>query len=122
MDTDSIDLLQFHWWDYQDNNYLDALRYLSELQSDGKIKHLGLTNFDTERLKRITEAGIKIISNQVQFSIIDRRPEVLMIEFCQQHNIKLLTYGTICGGLLSDKYFGKAEPRSAELTTVSLKK
>ncbi len=122
MGVKCIDLLQFHWWDYSNSNYLDALRYLSELQKEGNIKHLALTNFDTERLKIIHEAGIKIVSNQVQFSIIDRRPEVRMIPFCQQHDIKLLTYGTLCGGLLSEKYLGKPEPKSGDLTTISLKK
>ena len=66
--------------------------------------------------------GIKIVSNQVQFSVIDRRPEVQMSQFCQQHDIKLLAYGTLCGGLLSDKYLGAPEPRGGELTTASLKK
>ena len=108
--------------DYRNSNYLDALRYLSELQKEGKIKHLALTNFDTERMKIIHEAGIKIVSNQVQYSIVDRRPEVRMVQFCQQHDIKLLTYGTLCGGLISEKYLGKPEPRREELTTVSLKK
>ena len=122
MGVDCIDLLQFHWWDYQNSNYLDALRYLSELQAEGKIRHLALTNFDTERLRIIGEAGIKIVSNQVQYSIIDRRPEVKMVPFCLKHGIKLLTYGTLCGGLLSEKYLGKAEPRGGDLTTVSLKK
>ncbi|MHC5719280.1 MAG: aldo/keto reductase, partial [Nostoc sp.] len=65
MNVESLDLMQFHWWEYQDKNYLDALKYLAELQTEGKIKHLGLTNFDTEHLKIITEAGIKIVSNQV---------------------------------------------------------
>ena len=122
MGVECLDMLQFHWWDYGDSNYLDALRYLAELQKEGKIKHLALTNFDTERLQIIQAAGIKIVSNQVQFSIIDRRPEVRMIPFCQQHNIKLLTYGTVCGGLLSEKYLGKPEPRREDLNTVSLKK
>lgn len=122
MAAESIDLLQFHWWDYQNDNYIDALRYLSELQKEGKIKHLALTNFDTERLRIIGEAGIRIVSNQVQYSIIDRRPEVRMVPFCLKHDIKLLTYGTLCGGLLSEKYLGKPEPRGADLTTVSLKK
>jgi aryl-alcohol dehydrogenase-like predicted oxidoreductase len=45
-----------------------------------------------------------------------------MIPFCQQHDIKLLTYGTLCGGLLSEKYLGKPEPKSGDLTTISLKK
>lgn len=81
-----------------------------------------MTNFDTEHLQIITEAGIKIVSNQVQFSLVDRRPEVNMIKFCQEHDIKLFTYGTVCGGLLSENYLGKPEPRSFDLTTVSLKK
>ncbi|MBD6619458.1 aldo/keto reductase [Komarekiella sp. 'clone 1'] len=122
MDVESLDLMQFHWWEYQDKNYLDALKYMTELQTEGKIKHLALTNFDTEHLKIITEAGIKIVSNQVQFSLVDRRPEVNMIQFCQQHDIKLFTYGTVCGGLLSEKYLGKPEPRGSELATVSLRK
>ncbi|BAY36681.1 aldo/keto reductase [Nostoc sp. NIES-2111] len=122
MDVESLDLMQFHWWEYQDKNYLDALKYMAELQSEGKIKHLALTNFDTEHLQIITEAGIKIVSNQVQFSLVDRRPEVNMVQFCQQHGIKLFTYGTLCGGFLSEKYLGKPEPRSFDLGTVSLRK
>jgi aryl-alcohol dehydrogenase-like predicted oxidoreductase len=122
MDVESLDLMQFHWWEYKDKNYLDALKYMTELQTEGKIKHLALTNFDTEHLQIITEAGIKIVSNQVQFSLVDRRPEVKMIKFCQEHDIKLFTYGTVCGGLLSEKYLGKPEPRSFDLTTVSLRK
>ena len=122
MDVESLDLMQFHWWEYSDKNYLDALKYMTELQIEGKIKHLALTNFDTEHLQIITEAGIKIVSNQVQFSLVDRRPEVKMIKFCQEHDIKLFSYGTICGGLLSEKYLDKPEPRSSYLETVSLKK
>ena len=45
-----------------------------------------------------------------------------MVQFCQQHDIKLFTYGTLCGGLLSEKYLGQPEPRGGELHTVSLKK
>ncbi|MBD2364708.1 aldo/keto reductase [Anabaena minutissima FACHB-250] len=122
MDVESLDLMQFHWWEYLDKNYLDALKYMAELQTEGKIKHLALTNFDTEHLQIITEAGIKIVSNQVQFSLVDRRPEVNMIKFCQQHDIKLFTYGSLCGGFLSEKYLGKPKPRSFDLTTVSLRK
>lgn len=122
MNVESLDLMQFHWWEYQDKNYLDALKYMAELQIQGKIKHLALTNFDTEHLQIITEAGIKIVSNQVQFSLVDRRPEVNMSKFCQQHGIKLFTYGSVCGGFLSDKYLGIPEPRSFDLTTVSLRK
>jgi len=122
MGVESLDLLQFHWWEYRDKNYIDALTYLAQLQQEGKIKHLALTNFDTERLKIILEAGIKIVSNQVQFSLIDRRPLIKMMPFCQEHHIQLLAYGTLCGGLLSEKYLEQPEPRGTALNTASLRK
>ena len=122
MDVDRLDLLQFHWWDYADANYLEALRYLAELRDEGKIHHLALTNFDTEHLNIIVEHGIRIVSNQVQYSLIDRRPEVQMSQFCQAHDIQLLTYGTVGGGLLSERYLGQPEPTRGVLTTASLRK
>ena len=122
MDVETLDLLQFHWWDYQDERYLDALSNLSELRDEGKIRHLALTNFDTKHLERIVNNGIRVVSNQVQYSLIDRRPELRMAQFCQEHDIKLLTYGTVCGGLLSEKYLRQPEPSVGALNTVSLRK
>ena len=122
MDVNHLDLLQLHWWDYNNPYYMDALKYLSELKDSGRIKHLGLTNFDTEHLQIILDSGVQIASNQVQYSIIDTRPEVQMIPLCSKHNINLLTYGTICGGLLSERYLGKAEPSGIDLNTLSLQK
>ena len=122
MGVGRLDLLQFHWWDYADARYLDALRHLADLQNDGKIRHLALTNFDTERLAVITGHGIRVRSNQVQYSLVDRRPASKMEAFCAAHGITLLTYGTLLGGLLSEKYLGHAEPSRGELTTASLQK
>jgi aryl-alcohol dehydrogenase-like predicted oxidoreductase len=122
MGVETLDLLQFHWWDYQDANYLDALTYLSQLRDAGKIRHVALTNFDTEHLKIIVDHGISVISNQVQYSLIDRRPEVQMSQFCQAHGIHLLTYGTFAGGLLSERYRGQPEPTRDMLTTASQRK
>src|SRR6266700_1109462 len=122
MGTDRLDLLQFHWWDYRDQRYLDALRHLADLQQDGKIRHLALTNFDTERFAIITGHGIPIVSNQVQYSLVDRRPAAKMEAFCAEHGITLLTYGTLLGGLLSEKYLDRPEPGRGELTTASLQK
>jgi len=123
MDVDYLDLLQFHWWDYNNEYYLDALKYLSELHDEGLIKHIGLTNFDTTRMQIMMDSGLQIISNQVQFSIIDRRPEVKMIPFCKEQNISLLAYGSLCGGLLSEQYLRKIqEPTAADLDTLSLRK
>ncbi len=117
-----LDLLQFHWWDYDDERYLDALKHLADLQYEGKIRHLALTNFDTEHLKIILDRGIRIVSNQVQYSLVDRRPEIQMASFCRDHGITLLAYGTLLGGLLSEKYLGRTEPLRSELNTASLQK
>ncbi|MFB5600008.1 MAG: aldo/keto reductase [Nitrososphaeraceae archaeon] len=123
MNVNSMDLLQFHWWDYNNPYYMDALKYLSELRDEGKINNIGLTNFDTERLQIMKDSDVQVVSNQVQFSIIDRRPEVKMIPFCLENNISLLAYGSICGGLLSERYLGRTNPPSAaELDTLSLRK
>ena len=122
MGVSMVDLLQFHWWDYNNPYYMDALKYLSDLRDEGKIKHIGLTNFDTERLQIMIDSDLQIVSNQVQYSIIDRRPEVKMIPFCLENNISLLCYGSICGGLMSERYLGRMRPSTAELNTLSLQK
>ncbi len=122
MGVERLDLLQFHWWDYRDDRYLEALSHLAALRDEGKIREVALTNFDTQRMRGIAQVGIRCVSNQVQYSLIDRRPEVVMAEFCQESGASLLAYGTVCGGLLSDRYLGQPEPPRALLNTASLGK
>lgn len=122
MDVERIDLLQFHWWDYADTGYLEALSILTDLKERGLIRHLALTNFDAEHLRLVVERDIPIVSNQVQYSLIDRRPQVAMAALCEEHNIHLLAYGCLAGGFLSERYLGAPEPRRFELVTASLQK
>ena len=122
MGMERLDLLQFHWWDYRDSRYLDALSHLADLRDEGKIREVALTNFDTQRMQDIANHGVRVVSNQVQYSLIDRRPEVAMAGFCQWHRSSLLAYGTLCGGLLSDRYLGQPEPGPGALNTASLRK
>ncbi len=122
MGVEALDLLQFHWWDYGDDQYLAALGHMVQLQQEGKIRHLALTNFDTQHLLRIIDHGITIVSNQVQYSLIDRRPERRMAPLCQERRMWLLAYGTLCGGFLSEKYLGQPEPGRWALETASLRK
>ena len=122
MGVERLDLLQFHWWDYRDDRYLEALSHLATLRDEGKIREVALTNFDTQRMREIAQTGIRCVSNQVQYSLIDRRPEVAMAEFCRESGASLLAYGTVCGGLLSDRYLGQPEPARALLNTASLGK
>ncbi|KAG1895760.1 Aldo keto reductase [Suillus fuscotomentosus] len=112
MRTTTVDLLQFHWQDYSDKGYLTALQILQDLQNEGLISAVGLCNFDAIRTDEIcTQLGPGfIVSNQVQFSLIDTRPLHGMADVCERHNVKLLTYGTLCGGFLADQWLNQPEP------------
>jgi aryl-alcohol dehydrogenase-like predicted oxidoreductase/enamine deaminase RidA (YjgF/YER057c/UK114 family) len=105
-----IDLLQFHWWQYRHPGYLDAMLELDRLRRDGLIGHLGVTNFDADHLRLLVTHGIPIVSNQVSFSLLDRRPEGRMTEVCREHGVKLLAYGVLAGGFLSDRWVDRPEP------------
>ncbi len=119
MNRDTIDLIQFHAWSYTDPSWLDALFYLDELKKEGVIHHIGLTNFDVAHLRMAVHSGIEIVSNQVCFSLLDQRPSAAMFDFCQQNNIKLLAYGTLAGGFLSERWLDSPEPELDTLNTWS---
>lgn len=111
MKTDKLDLVQFHWWSYSNQEYMNAMKHMVTLKNEGLIRHIGLTNFDTIRLKQMLDANIPIVSNQVSYSLLDWRPELKMVPVCEKHDVKLLCYGTLLGGFLSNRYLGKPEPR-----------
>lgn len=119
MQQTSIDLLQFHAWFYPDPRWLDGLFYLKELQEEGLIKHIGVTNFDSAHLRMACASGIPIVSNQICHSIIDQRASHQMKKVCETYGVKLLAFGTLAGGFLTDKWLGKSEPTNEELTTWS---
>ncbi|MEO6446275.1 MAG: aldo/keto reductase [Gemmatimonadaceae bacterium] len=114
-----IDLMQFHAWNYADPRWLDALYFLGELREQGVIRHLGLTNFDTAHLRIVLHSGIAVVSNQVSYSLVDRRAGGAMSELCLAHGVKLLAYGTVQGGWLTDKWLGTPEPDWDALDTWS---
>jgi aryl-alcohol dehydrogenase-like predicted oxidoreductase/enamine deaminase RidA (YjgF/YER057c/UK114 family) len=117
--VERIDLLQFHAWNYADPRWLDCLFWLQELKQEGLMHHVGLTNFDTAHLRVPLASGIDVVSNQVCFSLLDRRPEQRMLAFCQERGVKLLCYGTLAGGFLTERWLGKPEPDWERLETWS---
>jgi len=123
MQTDRLDLLQFHWWDYADSNYIGAIEQLASLKQVG---NLGLTNFDTKHMVGLLDRGAPIVSNQVSFSVLDTRPLQRMTAACLDKNVKLLCYGTLLGGFLSSRWLGKGDPSldpdTRLLSNVSLRK
>jgi aryl-alcohol dehydrogenase-like predicted oxidoreductase len=106
-----LDLVQFHWWDYAVERYIDAALALDRLRRVGKIARIGVTNFDTAHLAQLVDAGIPIVSHQIQYSLIDNRPDNGMVEYCRAHGIALLCYGTVCGGFLSERWLAKTVPK-----------
>ena len=110
LQSERIDLLQFHSWNYADPAWLDCLYWLHELKVEGLIAHLGLTNFDTAHLEMIVHSGIEVASNQVCYSLLDQRASGAMTAACVRHGVKLLAFGTVAGGFLSGKWLDQSEP------------
>ena len=119
MQLDTIDLLQFHAWYYPDPSWLDGLFYLKELKEEGLIQHIGVTNFDAAHLRIALASGIPIVSNQVCHSLIDTRASLDMADVCREYNVKLLAFGTLGGGFLTERWLDQPEPSFDELTTWS---
>ena len=114
--VECIDLLQLHWWSFEHPGYLDALIELNRLREEGLIRHLGVTNFNALHLDLVAAHGIPILTNQVSFSVLDRRAAGELSQVCTRHGIHLLAYGTLAGGLLSERWLGAAEPAPEDIT------
>lgn len=119
LQTERIDLMQFHAWNYADPRWLDGLFYLAELRKEGLIGNLGLTNFDTAHLRIALTSGIPVVSNQVCYSLLDQRASGAMTELCKEYDVQLLAFGTLAGGFLSEKWLNKPEPNASSLATWS---
>lgn len=109
--VERLDLVQFAWWDYRFPRYVETAMQLADLQQQGKIRHIGVTNFDSAHLKEIIDAGVPVLTNQVQYSVLDQRVEKGSTALMQEHDIKYLCYGVIAGGFLSDRYLNAPEPK-----------
>ena len=114
LQTDQLDLLQYHAWSYPDPAWLDTLFALQELKKEGLIKHLGVTNFDSAHLRIALASGIELVSNQVCYSLLDQRASGEMAVVCKEYDVKLLAFGTLAGGFLSERWLGKEEPNVDE--------
>lgn len=110
LNLDRLDLVQFHWWAYDIPGWLETAVWLKELQQAGKIDKVSGTNFDVAHIEAIIGAGVPIASLQLQYSLLDRRPEKRMVKLAAESNFALFCYGTVAGGFLGDRWLGKLEP------------
>ncbi len=109
--TERLDLVQFHWWDYTVPRYLEAIGWLNEMRAEGKVAHVGGTNFDSATSLEIINSGVPMVSMQVQYSLIDTRAERFLTRAALENDMWILCYGTVAGGFLGDRWLGQPEPQ-----------
>ncbi|WKZ41838.1 MAG: aldo/keto reductase [Anaerolineales bacterium] len=101
LQMDYLDLYLIHW-PSAGAKYEDAFRALNKLVSDGKVKHLGVSNFNLKLLKQSQELSeTPIITNQVPYSLSDRSyVKNGVLEYCQQNDIFVTAYSPVDEGNL----------------------
>ncbi len=93
--VERIDLYQFHAPD-PDVRIEDSVGELAKLQREGKIRHIGVSNFSVAELERV--AGIaKIVSVQNRYNINSRRSDDV-IAYCERHQMAFIPYRPVLGG------------------------
>ena len=99
LDTDYIDLLLIHWPDVS-TPFEETMRALEDLQKAGKIRYAGVSNFMPEMMEECRK-HLNIVTNQVGYSMFERRPERDVVDFCEANDMGIMSYGSLAHGLLA---------------------
>ena len=110
--TDYIDLYQLHYPDPK-IPLCDSLGELVRLKQEGKLRYIGVCNFSTEQLKEACRYA-EIVSVQNEYSLLHPQQGASVFSFCREKEISFLSYGTLCGGILSGKYRKEPNFRRAD--------
>jgi aryl-alcohol dehydrogenase-like predicted oxidoreductase len=122
LQVEKIPLVQFFWSNYDIKKYVDVALMLTELKEEGLIGEIGATNFDLKRLQEMKNAGVPLVSHQVQLSCLDQRPvQSGMVDWCAENDVSLIAFGTVGSGILSEKYLGRGPPTQEEKNTASMR-
>lgn len=113
LQIDCIDIYQCHWPD-PGTPIEDTMECMVELQKEGKIKYIGVSNFDVELLER-AGAMTKIATLQNQYSILERSIEENVLPYSAEQGIGIISYGTLAGGILSGKYSSAPNFKGADV-------
>ena len=119
LNTDYIDLYMVHWPIHshsirhftKDEHVInnppkvkDAFEGLKKLQEQGKILHIGVSNFGVERLKQAQNCGVQIVINELPYSLLTRAIEFEILPYCVENGVGIIGYMTLLQGLLADIY------------------
>jgi myo-inositol catabolism protein IolS len=105
--TTWIDLYQVHW-PFDSFRYADVYMEMEKLKTEGKIRHIGISNFGPRDMDAWMSEGAAV-SNQLGYNLLFRAPEYEMIPACRRHRLGVLTYMPLMQGLLSGRYASIAE-------------
>lgn len=112
LNLERLDMVQYSWWSYDIPGWIETGHWLMELQKEGKIELVSATNFNTAHTNEILDAGIQLSTVQVQYSLLDQRPEKKLTDLCAANHVHLLCYGTLAGGFINERWLGVGEPLS----------
>ncbi|MFK7862117.1 MAG: aldo/keto reductase [Granulosicoccus sp.] len=110
LNLERLHLVQFFWWDLTIGDPLESFEILKRLQRKGKIRYLGCTNWNQHCMQRFVDKNFDMVSAQVQYSILDQRPNGQFNEWCNANKLQILCYGVLAGGFLTSQWLGKADP------------
>lgn len=113
--TDYIDLYQCHWPDPK-TPVEETMGELTRFQRQGKIRHIGVSNFSATELREALQAAT-VFSVQPHYSLLERSCEKDLLPLCVENGINVLPYGSLGAGMLTGKYlecpkFTKGDARS----------
>nr|WP_246046543.1 aldo/keto reductase [Thermosporothrix hazakensis] len=101
LDIDVIDLYQIHWPN-PDPDIEEGWSTLAELKKEGKVRHIGVSNFNVEQLRR-AEKIAPVETLQPPYSLLNRSIEQEILPYCQQHDIGVIVYSPMASGLLTGR-------------------
>jgi aryl-alcohol dehydrogenase-like predicted oxidoreductase len=99
LDTDYLDLVLMHWPD-PETPIEETMRALEELRTDGKARHIGVSNFSAYELREALRHA-PVCANEVGYNLFDRRWEHEMFPTAQELGIGIMAYGPMAHGLLT---------------------
>lgn len=113
LECKSIDLFQHHF-PTKRTPIPKMMKLMADAVEAGKIKAVGVSNYSAEQMRlahaELAKRGIPLASNQVQYSLLHRKPEVDgVLDACRELGITLIAYSPLAMGALSGKYSSKTK-------------
>ena len=101
LQTDVIDLYQIHW-PRPDEYIEEGWEAVAELKDEGKVRHIGVSNFDVSQMERIGEIA-PVETLQPPYNMLNRGVEEEILPYCGENDIGVIVYSPMRSGLLTGK-------------------